>query len=35
MSVVGSGPATIAAALRPIIDDSELPKRYGGEGEDI
>ncbi|KIM22854.1 hypothetical protein M408DRAFT_28393 [Serendipita vermifera MAFF 305830] len=35
MSVVGSGPATIAAALHPIIDDAELPKRYGGAGEDI
>jgi hypothetical protein len=35
MSVVGSGPATISAALLPIIDEAELPKRYGGTGEDI
>jgi phosphatidylinositol transfer protein SFH5 len=35
MSVVGSGPATISAALLPIIDEAELPKRYGGNGEDI
>ena len=35
MSVVGSGPATISKELLPIIDKSQLPKRYGGDGDDI
>ncbi|KAG8799216.1 Non-classical phosphatidylinositol transfer protein (PITP) [Serendipita sp. 398] len=35
MSVVGSGPDTISTALLPVIDKAQLPKRYGGEGEDI
>lgn len=35
MSVVGSGPATISAALLPVIDKAEIPKRYGGDGADI
>ncbi|KAI6024413.1 CRAL-TRIO domain-containing protein [Pisolithus marmoratus] len=33
MAVVGSGPRTIGAALLPIIDEHELPKRYGGSAE--
>jgi len=33
MSVVGTGVPTIHAALSPIIDEKELPKRYGGEAE--
>lgn len=33
MSVVGSGTSTLAAALTPVIDAGELPKRYGGEAE--
>lgn len=33
MTVVGSGPRTIGAALLPIIDERELPKRYGGSAE--
>ncbi|KAI5995430.1 CRAL-TRIO domain-containing protein [Pisolithus albus] len=33
MAVVGSGPRTIGAALLPIIDERELPKRYGGSAE--
>lgn len=33
MSVVGTGEATVAAALLPVIDAKELPKRYGGEAE--
>jgi len=35
MSVIGSGPATISKELLPIIDKSQLPKRYGGDGDDI
>jgi phosphatidylinositol transfer protein SFH5 len=31
MSVVGSGPSTIGAALLPVIDAEELPSRYGGK----
>ncbi|KAI6126482.1 CRAL-TRIO domain-containing protein [Pisolithus croceorrhizus] len=33
MAVVGSGPRTIGAALLPIIDERELPIRYGGSAE--
>lgn len=33
LNVVGSGTATIGAALLPVIDAKELPKRYGGEAE--
>ena len=33
LNVVGSGPATIGAALLPVIDATELLKRYGGEVE--
>ncbi|KAG8813075.1 Non-classical phosphatidylinositol transfer protein (PITP) [Serendipita sp. 399] len=35
MSVVGSGPDTISAALLPVVDKDQLLKRYGGEGADI
>ncbi|KAI0683682.1 CRAL-TRIO domain-containing protein [Cytidiella melzeri] len=33
MSVVGTGKSTVSAALLPVIDAKELPKRYGGEAE--
>lgn len=33
LNVVGSGTVTISAALLPVIDAKELPKRYGGEAE--
>lgn len=33
MAVVGSGPRTIGTALLPIIDERELPKRYGGSAD--
>jgi len=33
MSVVGSGAPTIGKELLPVIDASELPKRYGGQSE--
>jgi phosphatidylinositol transfer protein SFH5 len=33
MSVVGTGKNTVSAALLPIIDKDQLPKRYGGEAE--
>jgi len=33
LQIVGSGPATIGAALLPYIDAKELPTRYGGEAE--
>ncbi|OBZ66750.1 Phosphatidylinositol transfer protein SFH5 [Grifola frondosa] len=35
MSVVGNGPETIGAALLPVIDASELPRRYGGQAADL
>lgn len=34
-SMVGPGPKTIGAVLLPIIDAQELPKRYGGEADDL
>ncbi|CCM04180.1 uncharacterized protein FIBRA_06342 [Fibroporia radiculosa] len=34
-SMVGSGPKTIGAALLPLIDATQLPKRYGGEADDL
>lgn len=34
-SMVGTGPRTIGAALLPHIDASELPKRYGGQADDL
>ncbi|KAH7920377.1 CRAL/TRIO domain-containing protein [Leucogyrophana mollusca] len=33
MSVVGSGPRAIGAALGPVIEEGELPRRYGGSAE--
>ena len=33
MSVVGKGSAAIGKELTVIIDDNELPKRYGGLAE--
>ncbi|KAI0825493.1 CRAL/TRIO domain-containing protein [Irpex lacteus] len=33
MNVVGTGKSTVSAALLPVIDAKELPKRYGGEAE--
>ncbi|OCH87799.1 CRAL/TRIO domain-containing protein [Obba rivulosa] len=35
MNMVGSGRSTIAAALLPYIDASQLPKRYGGDAPDF
>ncbi|KAF9245366.1 CRAL-TRIO domain-containing protein [Melanogaster broomeanus] len=35
MTVVGSGHQTISAALLPIIDEGELPKKYGGAADDF
>jgi len=31
MSVVGQGKSTILKALKPHIDEKEIPDRYGGE----
>lgn len=33
LNVVGNGTDVIGAALLPVIDAKELPKRYGGEAE--
>lgn len=33
MSVVGKGPDAIGKELLVIIDDSELPERYGGKAK--
>jgi len=33
MSVVGSGAQSIGKELLPLIDASELPKRYGGQSD--
>lgn len=33
MSVIGAGPQTIGKELLPVIDASELPKRYGGQSD--
>lgn len=30
MTVVGSGPAALGAALSLVIDRDELPEQYGG-----
>jgi hypothetical protein len=35
MSVVGSGHHAIKKALSPFIDEKQLPKRYGGGGDDF
>ncbi|KAG6335261.1 hypothetical protein ID866_3817 [Astraeus odoratus] len=35
MTVVGSGPRTIGATLLSIIDEDQLPKRYGGSADDF
>ncbi|EDR14613.1 uncharacterized protein LACBIDRAFT_305410 [Laccaria bicolor S238N-H82] len=35
LSVVGSGHHAIKKALLPFIDGKQLPKRYGGEGDDF
>ncbi|KAH9928788.1 CRAL-TRIO domain-containing protein [Amylocystis lapponica] len=35
MSVVGTGPETIGAAMLPFVDAAQLPKRYGGTAEDL
>ncbi|EMD38799.1 hypothetical protein CERSUDRAFT_112536 [Gelatoporia subvermispora B] len=35
MSMIGSGPSTIGAAVLPVIDAAELPKRYGGQASDF
>jgi hypothetical protein len=35
LNVVGSGPATIGAALLPVIDATQLHKKYGGEVEAV
>lgn len=35
MSVVGSGKTTVAAALLPLISPEELPRRYGGDADDL
>lgn len=32
-NMIGTGRKTIGAALLPVIDAKELPKRYGGEAE--
>ena len=33
LNMVGTGKSTISAALLPIIDAKQLPKRYGGEAD--
>jgi len=35
LNVVGSGTSTIGAALLPVIDAKELPRKYGGEAENF
>ena len=35
LNVVGSSTSTIGAALLPVIDAKELPRKYGGEAEDF
>lgn len=35
MTVVGSGPRTIGAAMLPVVPPDQLPKRYGGEAPDF
>ncbi len=34
-SMVGTGPKTIGVVLLPVIDAKQLPKRYGGEADDL
>lgn len=34
-NMVGTGPRAIGAALLPIIDADQLPKRYGGKADDL
>jgi len=33
LNVVGKGPAAIGKELLPLVDPTELPKRYGGQAE--
>ena len=33
MSVVGSGQHSVKKALEEVIDEKEIPKRYGGQAE--
>jgi hypothetical protein len=33
MSVVGSGPSAIGKAILPLVDGTELPRKYGGGAE--
>ena len=33
MSVVGSGQHAIKEALKEVIDEKEIPQRYGGQAE--
>ncbi|THH27787.1 hypothetical protein EUX98_g6387 [Antrodiella citrinella] len=35
MNIVGTSKSAIASALLPIIDETELPKRYGGKADDL
>lgn len=35
MSVVGSGPAVLGAALSVVINEDELPKQYGGTADNF
>lgn len=35
MTVVGSGPDTLGAALSLVIDPDELPKQYGGTADNF
>ncbi|KAF8558171.1 CRAL/TRIO domain-containing protein [Imleria badia] len=35
MTVVGSGPAVLGAALSIVIDEDELPQQYGGTGDNF
>jgi len=35
MTVVGSGPDALGAALLPVIDKKELPKQYGGTADNF
>ncbi|KZT07426.1 CRAL/TRIO domain-containing protein [Laetiporus sulphureus 93-53] len=34
-SMVGTGPKTIGVVLLPVIEAKQLPKRYGGEADDL
>ena len=35
MSVVGTSEGAVSSALLPVIDESELPSRYGGKANDF